>query len=171
MQSHFARALTNVLAHEGGYSNNRHDPGGATMQGVTQRVYDAWRRLHGKVPAPVRFIGADEVAAIYKAQYWDAIRGDDLPSGVDNCLFDEAVNSGPGFAAKELQRVLRLKVDGSIGAVTIDKARGVNDRRALINTLCDRRLTFLRALANWKHFGKGWTARVSAVRRESIGLI
>lgn len=38
-----APALSRALVHEGGFSNHSADPGGATMKGVTQRVYDAYR--------------------------------------------------------------------------------------------------------------------------------
>ena len=37
-----------------------------------------------------------DVAPIYKTNYWNRIRGDDLPSGLDFAAFDWAVNSGTG---------------------------------------------------------------------------
>lgn len=44
--SHEKEALSGVLAHEGGHGNKPADPGGATMKGVTQRVYDAYRKTN-----------------------------------------------------------------------------------------------------------------------------
>lgn len=38
----------------------------------------------------------DEAKSIYRSKYWNAMRGDELPTGVDYCVFDYAVNSGTG---------------------------------------------------------------------------
>lgn len=161
--SSFDEALRRVLVHEGGYADHPADPGGATMKGVTQRVYDGWRRRHGVPPRAVRLIEPGEVAAIYRRQYWDALRADDLPAGIDYALFDAAVNSGPGQAAKWLQRTLGVAADGQIGEATLAALEG-RDVAALVDGLCDRRLAMLRALRTFPTFGAGWTRRVAEVR-------
>ena len=109
------------------------------------------------------------MAAIYKKQYWDAVKADDLPSGLDNAVFDYAVNSGPGRAAKDLQRVLGVTPDGSVGSNTLAAAKG-KDASRLINQLCDRRMAFFRSLKTWGTFGKGWTRRLVGVRALSLDL-
>lgn len=162
--SSFAPALERVLAHEGGYSNHPADPGGPTMRGITQRVYDAFRRAAGQPTRPVRGIADDELHLIYRRQYWDAIRADDLPQGLDYCVFDAAVNSGPAQAAKWLQRALGVAADGQVGALTLDAARATPDLRRVIDDMCDRRLAMLRALKTWPVFGTGWGRRVADVR-------
>lgn len=162
MRENLEIALKHVLQHEGGYVNHPKDPGGATNRGVTQRVYDAYRDRQGEKRRSVRAITADEVADIYKRQYWDAIRGDDLPSGLDYAVFDYAVNSGPRRAAQDLQRELGVAVDGIIGQVTLSKAEKA-DVYALIDSLCARRMRFLRGLKHWPTFKNGWTRRVSDV--------
>lgn len=167
--SGFDGALKRVLVHEGGYADHPADPGGATMQGITQRVYDGWRRRHGQPVRPVRRIAPDEVAAIYRRQYWDALRADDLPAGLDYALFDAAVNSGPAQAAKWLQRTLGVAADGQVGEATL----AALDRRAavaLIDALCDRRLAMLRSLRTFPTFGAGWTRRVAEVRAAAKAL-
>ena len=68
--SRFDEALKRVLVHEGGYVDHPADPGGATMKGVTQRVYDAFRRRQGVVSRPVALIESVELKAIYRRQYW-----------------------------------------------------------------------------------------------------
>lgn len=166
MIDNFDKTLQWVLAHEGGYVNHPRDPGGATNQGVTYRVYDAWRRSKGMAPRDVRHIAPDEVKSIYKAQYWDAVRGDDMPSGVDYAVFDYAVNSGPNRAAKALQAVVGVKRDGVIGAVTLE-AVGRMAPKDIIIGLCEQRMAFLKRLKHWRTFGKGWTRRVMG---ESIGV-
>lgn len=172
----FPRALVNVLAKEGGFVNNPHDPGGATNKGITQRVYNAWRVAHGQPVGTVLWISTADVEGIYRAQYWAAIRGDDMPRGVDNCLFDEGANSGPEKSIVDLQTALvRLglysgRVDGVIGLVTMG-AVGRADPAGLINSICDLRLSWLHRLSTWRFFGKGWNSRVTAVRKQSLELV
>jgi lysozyme family protein len=163
----FRKAMKPLLAHEGGFSNHPRDRGGATMKGVIQRVYDGYRRGRSLEPQSVQLISDAELMDIYKRDYWDKVRGDDLPAGVDYCVFDGAVNSGPGQAAKWLQRALRMpQIDGNVGDATIDRARET-EAIALIDSICDQRLAFMQRLDNWDAFGKGWTIRVRDVRRLS----
>ncbi|MEP9352032.1 glycoside hydrolase family 108 protein [Xanthobacter sp. KR7-65] len=163
----FAQALAAVLVHEGGYSNHPDDPGGPTMRGIIQRVYDAWRRAKGLPPRPVRQIEDGELKEIYRRQYWDAVRGDDLPAGIDYVVFDGAVNSGPAQSAKWLQRALGVPADGQVGEVTLAAARAAAETGpgGLVDAICDRRLAMLKALSTWRVFGKGWGRRVADVRK------
>ncbi len=165
MRELYARALTRVLAHEGGKVDDPRDPGGRTNQGVTQRVYSAFRQRRGAEPRDVFQMSPAERDAIYKVQYWDVIRGDALPAGVDYVVFDGAVNSGPVQSVKWLQRALGVKVDGQLGEATLAAAAAYPDHDALIGAILDRRMTFLRALKTWPVFGKGWTRRIDEVRR------
>ena len=167
--SSFDEALKRVLIHEGGYVNHPKDPGGATNKGVTQRVYDGYRDRMTLSRQSVRHIKSAEVAAIYRVQYWDAIRGDELPQGVDYSTFDAAVNSGVSQAAKWLQRALGVTADGAIGEATLDAARNAN-APAVINKACDLRLSMLRGLKTWGTFGKGWSRRVADVRSVALDM-
>jgi lysozyme family protein len=169
MQSNFTKALALVLRHEGGYSNHPQDPGGATMRGVTQRVYDAYRRRTKKPTQPVRSIDDKELQDIYKKQYWDAVAADSLPSGLDYAMFDYAVNSGPTRATKDLQRVLGERVDGHVGQILLDAVKEANPAD-LIEGLCSRRLAFLKRLRTWSVFSKGWSRRVNDVLAISKGM-
>lgn len=174
MRENLDNALKWVLAHEGGYVNHPKDPGGATNMGVTQRVYDGYRARRGLHKQSVRAITADEVAEIYKRQYWDAVKADDLPSGVDYAVFDYAVNSGPGRAVKDLQREVGATVDGVMGFRTLAAVQQ-QDPFDLIERLCNRRMRFLKSLRHWGTFGRGWTARVMGVKdgaqADDIGVI
>ncbi|MCA1831236.1 MAG: glycoside hydrolase family 108 protein [Actinobacteria bacterium] len=166
----FAAALRRVLVHEGGWANHPADPGGPTMKGVTQRVYDAYREKNGKGRQTVRDISDAELQAIYRLQYANAIRFDELPAGVDYCVFDGAVNSGPPRSAIWLQKALgAAQVDGQVGVVTIEKAKAA-DPAQLINAICDERMAFLRRLRTWSTFGPGWTRRVAEVRRVALAM-
>ena len=162
----FAAALKRVLVFEGGKVDHPRDPGGRTNQGVIQRVYDGYRARKGWPKRDVYLMEAAERDEIYRAQYWDAVRGDDLPAGVDYVVFDGAVNSGPAQSVKWLQRALGgVKIDGELGEATLAAVTAHPDHDALIAAICARRLAFLKALRTWSTFGKGWSARVSGVRQ------
>lgn len=164
--ANFVPSLALVLVHEGGFVNDSRDPGGATNKGVTQAVYDDWRVRHGLAKQTVRAIGTDEVEAIYKHGYWDVVKGDQLPTGVDYCTFDLAVNSGVNRAARYLQRTAGVAEDGQIGPATLAVVLALPSD-ALIDRICDERLKFLQGLPTFGHFGDGWTTRVRDVRAKA----
>lgn len=165
MRENFDRCLAEVLRHEGGWSDHPHDPGGATMKGVTLATYRKWKP--GATKDDLRQITDAELARIYRAGYWDIVRGDDLPAGLDLVAFDGAVNSGPARGAKWLQTGLGVTADGKIGPVTISAAHKAAPGVA-INRACDARMSFLRSLKTWGTFGRGWTRRVEDVRSTAL---
>ena len=114
----------------------------------------------------MRALTPEGVTPLYRMRYWDAIRGDALPRGVDYCLFDCAVNSGPGRATKLAQYVLHQKVDGSLGPKTLAAIQEA-DPVEFIEDYSQRRLDFLKSLPTWGTFGTGWGRRVSEVELES----
>jgi lysozyme family protein len=168
MKDNLIPALRSLLKHEGGFVNNPHDPGGMTNLGVTQKVWEEWLG-HPVTEKDMRALTAEVVAPMYKRKYWDKIAGDELPSGVDMVVFDCAVNSGPGRAAKMLQKVLGVTEDGVIGNQTIAMIGRVNVD-TLITDYSSARLAFLTALPTWGVFGKGWGQRVADVSVEAQTL-
>lgn len=169
MKSNYEEALAAVLKHEGGFSNHPSDPGGATMRGVTQAVYDSYRVNQLRAKQSVAKIADRELQEIYRKKYWDVVRGDDLPAGVDYAVFDYAVNSGPAKAVMEMQRVVHVADDGVLGPITLKAVNG-SDAPITINYLCDARLAFLRKLSIWGTFGKGWESRVKGVRALALSM-
>lgn len=166
----FTSSLDRVLKHEGGYSNDAGDPGGATMWGITHIDYDAYRKLKGENPQDVRKMTITERDEIYKKKYWTGGRCDDLPSGVDYCVFDGAVNSGVSQSAKWLQRALGVTVDGHIGDQTLLAAQQA-EPSDLIRSMCDQRRKFLQSLKTFSRFGKGWMTRVADVQSIALGMV
>ena len=165
MKSTFDPALRLLLRHEGGFVNHPSDPGGMTNLGVTKAVWEA----HKGAPvteADMRALTPEAVQPVYKARYWDAIQGDALPYGLDYCIFDCSVNSGPGRAVKLLQYVLYTKVDGVLGKHTLAALQRA-DPTGLIEDYSQKRLDFLKSLPTWTTFGKGWGQRVSDVELEA----
>jgi lysozyme family protein len=163
VRTSFDTALANVLAHEGGYVDNPHDKGGPTNRGITQHVYSDWLRDRGLPDMPVKSISPAEVLSIYKSLYWNPVKGDRLPSGVDYAAFDFAVNSGTGRASRYLQQAVGVVQDGVIGPNTLAVVSAA-PATAVIDTLCDLRLAYLRQLRDFQYFGDGWTSRISDVR-------
>lgn len=160
----FEQSLPVTLAYEGGFSDRSpmDDPGGRTMKGVTQKVYSAYLRENGMPFADVKGIPEAHLKAIYKNEYWDMVNGDRLPVGIDLLAFDFAVHSGADRAARELQALLGVKVDGQIGTNTLN-ALSEEDIIELIDAYADARLKFLKRLKNYSK-NPGWVTRVANVR-------
>jgi len=107
---------------------------------------------------------------IYKEKYATACDFDALNSGCDCVLFDFAVNSGISRAIKYAQIITECSVDGEMGPQTL---KAINDCKPenFVNTLCNRRLSFLKSLRIWGTFGKGWNNRVRDLRQYSLRLV
>ena len=159
MKQNFEASLEHVLKHEGGWADHPADPGGATMKGVTLATYSDWLGRSASKDE-LRNIPNQHIQEIYKKRYWDAVCGDGLPAGVDYVVFDMAVNSGPGRAAKMLQAAVGATADGKIGPKTLEIVKN-HDAKALIGTFQSNRQHFLEALPTFATFGKGWTRRVN----------
>lgn len=137
--------------------------------GITFAVLQRWRGAP-ITKADVRNLTKAEAAAIYEANYWRPIRGDDLPLGVDLSTMDYGVNSGPSRSVKDLQRVVGVNVDGVVGPVTL-AALGRADPRATVKAHCARRLSFVQGLKIWDAFGKGWSRRIATVEATALGWV
>jgi len=165
--SGFYQALPVTLRFEGGYANHPNDPGGATMRGVTQATYDAFRRQHGKDVRDVRGITDAEVELIYHAHYWVPAKCDALPWPASMCHFDAAVNHGVAGAAKILQRAVGVTPDGIIGPKTL-AAVGATPMPLLCGRLLFERLDYYERItfANRRLavFLLAWLSRVNALR-------
>lgn len=160
----FEQCLAETLRWEGGYSNDPIDPGGATMKGIIQTEYDAWRSRRRLKPQDVRKIETAELTAIYLENYWQPLRCGELPAGLDLLVFDFGVNSGVGTAIRKLQKCLCVDVDGHIGSITLDTAAKA-DFSSLGPTYMDSRRAYLKSLKTFWRFGKGWLRRCDGVEK------
>ncbi len=165
----FDEVLPRVLRREGGYVEHPADPGGATKFGITPSTL-ARARGRPVSAAEVRELTQAEAADIYRRFYWEAVRADALPPGVDEAVFDLAVHSGPGRAVKLLQRLLGVAEDGIIGPKTL-AALAERDPASLVEALAAARLAFLQRLPTWPVFGRGWSRRVREVKEASLAAI
>lgn len=151
----FDDALTRVLTHEGGYIDHAADPGGKTMYGITEAVA---RRVGYR--GEMRDLPLDLAKRIYREDYWNAVRADELPPEIRYVVFDAAVNSGPRQAIVWLQQALGVYVDGVLGPITLARASQVNPEQLRRSFLASR-LRFMTHLPTWPSFGRGWAKRIA----------
>lgn len=157
MKDNFDQCLEMLLKHEGGFVNHPRDPGGATNLGVTLATYEQWVGRSVTIDEMKALTVAD-VAPIYRKEYWNKVRADDLPSGVDWAVFDWAVNSGTGRAAMALQKIVQVAQDGAIGPITLAAVASHNPK-IVIEKMYHARQHFYESLSTFDTFGRGWTRR------------
>ena len=167
--SNYSTCLEIILEHEGGFVNHPKDPGGVTNHGVTKRVYDEWIGKNSTVEE-MRNLTHEDVAPIYKKNYWDRAKCDQLPSGVDLSVFDWGVNSGVSRSAKALQRIVGVKQDGGIGPMTLQAVSEV-EAEEIIEQMHYMRDNFYRSLDTFETFGKGWTRRNNETREKALEML
>ena len=164
----YDKCLETILHHEGGYVNHPEDPGGETNMGVTKRVYDDFGGTKD-----MKDLEFDDVAPIYKQNYWDRVKGDQLPIGLDLCVFDFGVNAGTGRSAKYLQALIGTTVDGGIGPNTLKAVDAYVEEVGIEETIRgfqQKRQDFYESLDTFKTFGKGWTRRVDETTELAISM-
>lgn len=152
--SNFDQAFTELIFHEGSYSNNPLDPGGETNWGITAAV----ARDNGYVGS---MKDMDQTAAktIYARKYW-LPAFDQLPYPVAFQVFDATVNSGAGQAVRWLQRTVGTADDGNLGPITLAATKKA-DPLKLVLLFNAERLMFMTNLSAWDSFGKGWARRIA----------
>jgi lysozyme family protein len=170
MQSNWKQAFEQMLASEGGFTDDERDPGnklpdgrkGSTMLGVTQFNWEQ-HIGHQVTHEQMKKLTPADVEPLYKKKYWDAVRADELPSGIDYLVFDMGVNAGPGRSIKLLQSAVGVPADGGLGPITM-KAVLAADPVELIDSFSEEKEAFYRSLNTFETYGKGWLNRIAAVK-------
>ena len=165
MKDNFDECLKMLLHHEGGYVNHPSDPGGETNLGVTKKVYQEWGGTKD-----MKDLTVEDVAPIYKKNFWDRCKCDDLESGVDWVVFDWAVNSGTGRSAKAIQKICGAAQDGAIGPKTLALI-GTQNTQYVIEEFGKIRQDFYESLKTFDTFGKGWTRRNKETTAKALEMI
>ena len=189
ISSKFDYFYPSLIKVEGGYVDHPHDPGGKTIWGVT--LYNWMRHLkdcgNDDFYRTVRWskfredgdfktdkftvddfkaLKPEDVKYFYLLDYWNVVKADEMPLGIDCYLFDFSVNSGPSQATKILQRIIRVNDDGRVGPYTVNAthqytiAKGAKN---LIDEYNKERQIFLSKLKNAEHFMRGWNNRLNHV--------
>ena len=167
------KSLEAILHHEGGYVNHPKDPGGMTNLGVTKRVYEDWVG-YSVSENTMQNLTNEDVSPIYKKNYWDRVKGDQLPAGLDLCVFDFGVNAGTGRAAKYLQTLIGTVADGGIGPntlKTLDAYVAKHGGKETIQNYQAERQKYYESLSTFDTFGRGWTRRVTETTEMALSMI
>lgn len=141
----FTKVMQFVFEWEGLYSNDPLDPGGATKYGITQKTLDQWNLSKGLPWQDVKDLSKVTALDIYEAQYWKP-DWESLGFPLAACMLDTSINMGMARASKFLRScnnnyVVYLQL-----------------RLARYNEIVESKPTS-------QKFLKGWTNRVTALRR------
>lgn len=169
MQSNWDNSFKLMLKSEGGFVNHPSDPGGMTNLGVTKATWENWVGRESD-EAEMRGLTPEKVEPLYKKKYFDAVRGDELPMGLDYLMFDFAVNAGAGRAIKTLQTAVGVTPDGGFGPMTMAAVQAV-DPNDLIERFSQAKEDFYRSLTTFATFGKGWLNRVADVKVKASAML
>ena len=169
MLSNWQKSFELMLKSEGGYVNNPADPGGMTNLGVTKATWENWVGRESD-EAEMRGLTPEKVEPLYKKKFFDAVRGDELPVGLDYLMFDFAVNAGAGRAIKTLQSSVKVTPDGGFGPMTMAAVQAV-DPVELIERFSQAKEDFYRSLNTFATFGKGWLNRVADVKQKASSMV
>lgn len=167
--SNFERCLEVVFAREGGFSNDPRDRGGATNFGITRATLTA-SRGHEVSEDDVRNLTREEAREIYRSSYWNRLRCDDLPLGVDLMVFDFGVHAGPAASARVLQKAVGAEVDGSIGDATVGATNAARPRTTL-DEFHRLKLERYQKMDGWKTYANGWSNRADAIRTAALDML
>jgi lysozyme family protein len=177
MLSNWDKSFDMVIAHEGGFTNDQRDSGnhlpdgrqGCTMWGCTQTNWEAYVG-HKVTQDDMRALKKEDVKPLYKRDYWDAVKGDELPSGVDYAAFDFAINAGAKRSRVMLQRALGVADDGIIGNNTMNAIKAANGEQFL-NKFSEAKTNFYKSLSNFNVYGTGWLRRVADVQKAATTML
>lgn len=133
--SDFDKGFELVIGVEGGYQSpqeaiKRRDPGGETKFGICKRQYPQ---------LDITNLTIEQAKDIYRKNYWDMIKGDQLPFPLNVFVFDSSVNQGVDAAKRMLQKTLNVKQDGIIDVETLQKAQAAN-KEVMALYMADRAL-------------------------------
>jgi lysozyme family protein len=186
MQANLSKALGWIFISEGGFAVRETEPGGAVNMGVSMQTFAKWRYPQAVTIADLKQLTVAEATQIYNSMYASHINFAQLPSGLDYCVLDAAVNEGVAASIIFLSLGLQsppVTVSNQVMAAAVASTNLTSLKAELmplipaanlttvINSICDNRLTAKRQRAQWPQFGLGWTNRVEFVRKNSLGML
>jgi len=156
-----------IISEEGGFSDIRTDPGNWTSGQVGKGQLKGTKfgiASHVYPDLDIRNLTLEQAKEIYKRDYWNRVRGDDLPWPLVLYLFDSAVNQGPATAIVMLQTALGVRADGVIGPITLAAAKTATSRQ-MARYMAVRAQRYF-GTCNFDIFGTGWLTRLFVVAQE-----
>lgn len=146
---------------EGNYSNDPRDPGNwtggkvgvgelkGTKYGVSAKSYPHLDIIN---------LTLAEAKVIAKRDYWDLVRGDDLPPAVAHAIFDTAYNQGVGAAIILFQKAVKVTPDGNFGPLTLQAYQQLGTKKFARAFTIGRILRYS-STPGWDIDAAGWTGR------------
>ena len=158
----FEQAFVMVVNTEGGYTDNKSDPGGRTKFGISQRSYPA---------LDIAALTLDDARGLYRTGYWDRIRGDEMPPPLAFLTFDAAVNNGVGRSVRWLQTALGVAADGVIGPATLAAVHAAVPGWHVMAEVVAQRTMFMATLPTFRVFGRGWSIRLARLPYQAMSIV
>lgn len=178
MKNNFDKSFNIMFDIEGGRQLHQNVTESAeTYSGIYRKYHDTWVGWayidKGEHPP------LEVIKSFYKENFWDRVKGDKLPAGVDLAVFDYAVNSDPSDAGIALQQAIGISgggVDGIIGSGTLAKLSNFlqEDTRAriehIIDEVCALRLEHMMQSpqSDLREYALGWSRRVCKILKLSL---
>lgn len=160
-ENNFNNVMTQIFQHEGGYVNDPRDAGGETNMGISKRAHPM---------VDIKNLTRSTAKTLYRRDYWEPVRGGQMPDGLDLVAMDGAVNSGVSRGSKWVQKGLGVKMDGKIGPKTVEAASSDLGGVGVIQRACAARMGFLRGLKVWSVYKGGWSTRVASVEATGVKM-
>lgn len=145
----FDSCFEKLIGHEGGYVNNKNDPGLETNWGISKRSYPNF---------DIARLTKEQAKTVYRRDFWDPL-GDADPA-IKFQVFDFAVNSGIQTAVRKLQAAIEVADDGHWGPISAAKL-ATCDRNDVLMRYMAQRLRYWASLSTFPQFGKGWANRAA----------
>lgn len=155
--------IERILAHEGGFTDDRRDPGNWTggACGVGECRGTKFGIAANTYPTlDIRNLTREQAIEIYRRDFWQKSGADALPGPVGFQVLDAAVNHGISNAKRMLQRAAGVADDGVIGPYTLNAITATPPDDLLLKFLAVR-LDFYTRLAKFDTFGRGWIRRMA----------
>jgi hypothetical protein len=173
MNANFDFCFDRIIKSEGGYVWDKDDAGGETNLGVTKQAWSEF--LERPIQdGEMKKLTTSDVKPFYKQVYWDSIKCDDLPSGLDYVVFDFGINAGTKKSAKFLQRAVGAAEDGVIGPATLALVKTI-EVPLLINIFTKLKENFYNSIVEKNpvqdKFLKGWMNRVASVQTTAESMV
>lgn len=174
MKENFDTCFSLVIGHEGGFTNDRNDRGNWTSGVIGKGQLKGTKYGISAMAYPnldIKNLTVQDAKDIYRRDYWNKCRCDELPAALDYLTFDAAVNHGVSRSARFLQTAVGATVDGAIGPKTVAAANATLDRSKAVSEFCVTRGLFYAEIGTFQRYGKGWFRRLFETHATALGVL
>jgi len=117
--ANFSQEIDGLIEREGGFNSTPDDSGGVTKYGISQASFPG---------LDIASITRQDAKDIYFSKYWSPLNCDAIvDQRLAGVLFDHGVNAGTRRAAKTLQALVGVRIDGIIGTKSIAVINSAGD--------------------------------------------